>query len=60
MSPLGVVLIAILLLVLFGGLGGPRFGAPWQYGYGFGNSGVGLVTVLLIVVVVLLLTGRLG
>jgi uncharacterized membrane protein len=58
MSPLGLVLVVILVLVLLGGLGGERWGVP--YGYGGGHYGVGLVGVLLIIIIVLLLTGRLG
>lgn len=57
MSPLGVVLLVVLVLVLFGGIGGPRFGVPLGYGAGYyGIGGVGLVLVILIV---LLLLGRL-
>ena len=57
MSPLGVVLLVVLVLVLFGGIGGPRFGVPLGYGAGYyGIGGVGLVLVILIV---LLLVGRL-
>ena len=58
MSPLGIVLLVILILVLFGGVGGPRIGAPWQYGYGFGNGGIGVVGVILIVILILWATGR--
>jgi hypothetical protein len=61
MSPLGIILLVILIIILLGGIG-PHFysGAPWQPGYGWGNGGIGLVGILLIIVVVLLLTGRLG
>jgi hypothetical protein len=58
MSPLGLILLIILILVLFGGFA-PHFyqGAPWQPGYGFGNTGIGIVGILLIILVVLLLSG---
>jgi Protein of unknown function (DUF3309) len=48
----GLVLLVILILLLFGGL--PTWG---YHSYGYGP--VGIVGVLLIVLVVLLLTGRL-
>jgi hypothetical protein len=56
MSPLGIVLIIILIIVMFGGVGGSRWGVP--YGYGGGHYGIGLMGVLLIIVIVLLLSGR--
>ncbi len=49
---MGLVLLVIILLVVFGGL--PQWGFH-SYGY----APVGLGSVLLIVLVVLLLTGRL-
>jgi hypothetical protein len=57
-SPLGIVLVVILVLVLLGGIG-PRFyqGAPWQPGYGFGNGGMGILGVILVVVLILWLLG---
>jgi hypothetical protein len=55
MSPLGIILVVILIIFLAGGFS-CRFGG---YGYGFGHGGVGLPAILLIIVVVLLLTGRL-
>ena len=55
MSPLGIILVVLLIIFLAGGFSG-RFGG---YGYGFGHGGVGLPGILLIIVVVLLLTGRL-
>jgi hypothetical protein len=58
MSPLGIVLAIVLVLLLFGGLSGPQLGAPWGYGYGYGHGGVGLIGVILIILVVLLLLGR--
>jgi hypothetical protein len=60
MSPLGLILVVILVAVLLGGVG-PHFyqGAPWRPGYGFGNPGIGIVGVILIIVLVLWLTDRL-
>jgi hypothetical protein len=58
MSTLGIVLLILLILILFGGIGGPYVGAPWTYGYGFGHGSIGLLGVLLIVLLVLLLLGR--
>lgn len=51
---LGLVLIIILAIFLFGGFSG-RFGG---YGYGYGHGGVGLIGGILLVVVVLMLVGR--
>jgi hypothetical protein len=56
MSPLGIVLVVILIIILLGGVGGDRIGLP--YGYGAGHYGIGIVGILLIVLVVLLLMGR--
>lgn len=52
MSPVGLILLVVLLLVVFGGL--PSWG---YHQYGWGPSGIG--GILLIILVVLLLTGRL-
>lgn len=49
---MGIILLIVLLLVVFGGM--PNLGF---HSYGYGPSGVG--GVLLLIVVVLLLTGRL-
>jgi hypothetical protein len=49
---MGLILLVILLLIVFGGL--PNLGL---HSYGYGPSGIG--GVLLIVVIVMLLTGRL-
>jgi hypothetical protein len=49
---MGIVLLILLLLVVFGGL--PNLGF---HSYGYAPSGIG--GILLLVVVVLLLTGRL-
>ncbi len=51
---MGLVLIVIVLLLLFGGL--PDIG-PIQHGYGYGPSSI--LGVVLIVLLVLLLLGRL-
>jgi hypothetical protein len=53
MSPLGIVLLIVLIALLFGGLGGGSI-APWSYGYGYGHGGVGLVGVLVVILLVLL------
>jgi hypothetical protein len=59
MSPLGLILIVILVIVLLGGVG-PMFyqGAPWRPGYGLGPSVNGLVVLVLIVVLILWAMGR--
>ena len=49
----------VLIVLLFGGLGGGSLVPYWGYGYGFGHGGVGLLGIILIVLVVLLLMGRL-
>ena len=49
---MGLVLLIILLMVVFGGL--PNLGF---HNYGYGPSGIG--GILLLIVLVLLLTGRL-
>lgn len=49
---MGLILLIVLLLVVFGGL--PNLG---YHSYGYGPSGIG--GVLLLIVVVMLLTGRL-
>jgi Protein of unknown function (DUF3309) len=58
MSILGLVLVVVLLLILFGGVGGPYLGAPWQNGYGFGHNANGLLGVLVVILLVWLLMGR--
>ena len=52
---IGLILLIILAILLFGGFSG-RFGG---YGYGYGHGGVSVIGVILIIVVVLMLTGRL-
>lgn len=59
MSPIGIVLLVILVLILFGGIGGPYIHSGIQPGYGFGYGGIGVVGVILIVVLILVLSGRL-
>jgi hypothetical protein len=54
MSPLGLILVILLVIFLLGGFSG-RFGG---YGYGYGHGGVGVIGVILIVIVVLMLLGR--
>jgi hypothetical protein len=49
---MGIIVLILLLLVVFGGL--PNLG---YHSYGWGPSGIG--GVLLLVVVIMLLTGRL-
>lgn len=60
MSPLGVILVVILVIVLLGGTG-PYFyqGAPWRPGYGLGTPLNGLLGVVLVIIVILWLTGHL-
>lgn len=52
MSPIGLILLVIVILLLVGGL--PNWG---YHQFGWGPSGLG--GILLIVLIVLLLTGRL-
>jgi uncharacterized protein DUF3309 len=54
MSPLGLILLVVLVIFLLGGFSG-RFGG---YGYGYGHGGVGLIGIILIIIVVLMLLGR--
>jgi hypothetical protein len=54
MSPLGLILLIVLVIFLLGGFSG-RFGG---YGYGYGHGGVGLIGIILIIIVVLMLLGR--
>jgi Protein of unknown function (DUF3309) len=56
-SPLGIVLLVILVLILFGGFAGPRVNPSWQYGYGYGNSGVGFLGAVLVIFLILWLLG---
>jgi hypothetical protein len=58
MSTIGLVLVALLILILLGGVGGPYLNAPWGYGYGAGNYGVGGVGLVLIILIILVALGR--
>ena len=58
MSPLGIVLTIILILILFGGLGGGTIIGAWPRGYGYGYGGISVIGVILIIVLILALTGR--
>ena len=51
---LGLLLVIVLLIFLFGGFSG-RFGG---YGYGYGHGGIGVIGVAVIILVALLLTGQ--
>jgi hypothetical protein len=61
MSPLGIIILVILIIVLLGGIG-PHFyqGVPWRSGYGYGTGGIGVIGIILIIVVILLLSGRMN
>lgn len=52
MSSLGLILVIVLLLMVFGGL--PKWG---YHGYGYGPSG--LLGTLLVIILILALLGRL-
>jgi hypothetical protein len=58
MSPLGLIILVILILILLGGVG-PVFyqGAPWRPGYGYGNTGIGAIGIILIILVILFFSG---
>jgi hypothetical protein len=51
---IGLILVILLVIFLFGGISG-RFGG---YGYGYGHGGVGLIGTILIIIVILMLLGR--
>ena len=55
MSVVGIVLVVILILVLFGGIAP---GTPWGYGYGVGHYGVGGIGLVLVILLVLVLLGE--
>lgn len=55
MSTTGIIILAVVLLVLFGGFG--RVGG--NYGYGYGNGGIGVVGLLFLFLLFMVLTGRL-
>lgn len=56
---MGLILLIVAILLLFGGLGGPYIGAPWATGYGLGMGGNGFLILIVIIVIVLVFTGRL-
>ena len=56
-SPLGIVVLILLVLILFGGFAGPRISPSWQYGYGYGTGGLGVVGVVLVIFLILWLLG---
>lgn len=51
--PMSPLILILLIIILFGGFGGPYLGA-YPYSYGFGGAGV-----IVVILVVLLLLGRL-
>jgi hypothetical protein len=54
--PVGLILLIVLIVILFGGGLGTTFGGWGGGGYGhFGYGGIGIGTILLIVLVVMLL-----
>jgi hypothetical protein len=53
MTTLGIFLLIIVVLLLFGAL------PTWPYAHSWGYAPSGILTILLIVVVVLLIAGRL-
>jgi hypothetical protein len=55
MSTLGIVLIVILVIALFGGF---RGGLGRGYGYGYGHGGMGLIGLLLVIILILMLLNR--
>jgi Protein of unknown function (DUF3309) len=55
MSPLGIVIVIILIIILVGGL--PTW--PYMSGYNYGYYPSGIVGVILLIIIILLLTGRL-
>ena len=56
-SPIGVVVLVILVLILLGGVGGPYVRPNWQYGYGYGNFGVGWLGAVVVIFLILWLLG---
>lgn len=56
-SPLGIIVLIILVIILFGGVAGPRFNPSWQYGYGYGTGGLGVIGVILVIFLILWLVG---
>jgi Protein of unknown function (DUF3309) len=58
MNTLGIVLVAIVVLILLGGVGGPYVHPGWQPGYGYGWGGNGVIGVVFIIILFLVLLGR--
>src|SRR5580700_2069338 len=52
MSPLGLILVIILIIALLGGFsgrfGGYGYGYGHGYGYGYGHGGIGVIGIILI------------
>lgn len=55
MSPLGLIILVILAVLLFGGY---RGGFGRGYGYGYGHGGMGILGIILVVVLILFLLGK--
>jgi uncharacterized protein DUF3309 len=56
MSRVGIILLVIIVIALFGGLGvGERWGVP--YGYGAGYYGMGGLGTIFIIILILALLG---
>jgi Protein of unknown function (DUF3309) len=49
---LWTILIVVLIIVLLGGVAGPRLNSSLAYGYGAGHGGIGVIGVILIIVVI--------
>ena len=56
-SPIGIIVLVILVIALLGGVAGPRVNPNWQYGYGYGNGGLGILGVVLVIFLILWLLG---
>jgi len=55
MSLLGIILIVLLIVLLFGGYG---YNAGWHSNYPYFGGGIGVVGIILIILLILLLVGR--
>jgi len=56
MSLLGIILIVLLIVLLFGGYG---YREGWHANYPYFGGGIGVIGIILIVLLILLLFGRL-
>lgn len=56
-SPIGIIVLVILVIALLGGVAGPRVNPGWQYGYGYGGFGVGGLGGILVIFLILWLLG---